>query len=125
MSWFSERMTEAGWPVLVEQLGESATYSPENAAVGAPPVVLMAIIKRSTIDATYDRDGRGETPVADFEVSTEDIPNPQRGDIVTFDDKSWVVTSFDSSNGAGYTRLRLKIFEQEIISGGLSPIVRD
>lgn len=123
-SRFSEAFAETNWPALLEDYGEDALYSPKSASVGAPPIPVKAIITRDNIGASYEPDGRGEVLMADFDVGTDVIPNPQRGDKATFDDIEWAASERDPSDGSGYTHLRMKHVAQEIISLNIDPIVK-
>lgn len=121
---FADQFTESAWPENLERFGESATYSPKGAAIGTPPIQVSAVIDQTNVEPFYDDESRGEVLSAFFEVSTADVPDPQIGDSVSFDGKTWTVQARDPSDGSGYTRLRVVSAQQDVVAGGVKPIVR-
>jgi hypothetical protein len=123
-SEFAQQFAETSWPMILEQFGETVLYRPKGAAVGAPPIAIVAVIDRGVVEAEYNDADWGQFLVATAKVSTGDVADPQRGDTVIFDSQEWPVSSFDPSDGSGYVLLHLKRHEPETVSGGVDPVVR-
>lgn len=105
MSTFSDQFSSMGLPLLMDQLGETATY---RAAGTVVDVALTAIKSRANADQAGD--GRGRRLSSEILIATDPdgdyggVAAPARGDKFTIGLEAWIVDRI-MSIGGGFARL--------------------
>ena len=103
MSRFGDRFEEVGITELVNELGDSVTYT--VAATGST----------STIDAIFNEfvGALDEFGNAIFTIQSSDVSSPQRGDTITLASNVWTVLDVRSDNAGGH---ELRVVIPQVIS---------
>lgn len=102
MSQFSSDFSTAARPGLLAHFGQSATYTPKGGSASSITAML------ELLDEEEDSDGQASNESARLTVSTADVSDPDKGDVVSIDGRSWTVSRIESIIGGLATLIVLR-----------------